>query len=30
MANDIDEKLFQRIFGHKLIKLVDKLKNTTA
>ena len=29
MANDIDEKLFQRIFGHKLIKLVDKLKNTT-
>ena len=29
MSNDIDEKLFERIFGHKIIKLVDKLINTT-
>ena len=30
MSNYIDEKLFERIFGHKLIKLVDKLINTTG
>ena len=29
MSNKIDEKLFETIFGHKLIKLVDKLINTT-
>ena len=28
MSNEIDEKLFEQIFGHKLIKLVDKLINT--
>ena len=29
MPNDIDEKLFEQIFGHTLIKLADKLINTT-
>ena len=29
MSNDIDEKLFEQIFGHALIKLADKLINTT-
>ena len=29
MSNEIDEKLFKEIFGHKLIKLVDELINTT-
>ena len=29
MSNEIDEKLFEQIFGHKLIKLADKLINTT-
>ena len=29
MSNEIDEKLFEKIFGHTLIKLVDKLINTT-
>ena len=28
MSNDIDEKLFEQIFGHTLIKLADKLINT--
>ena len=28
MPNEIDEKLFEQIFGHILIKLVDKLINT--
>ena len=28
-SNDIDEKLFQQIFGHALINLADKLINTT-
>ena len=28
MSNDIDEKLFEQIFGHKLIKLADELINT--
>ena len=28
MANEIDEKLFETIFGHTLIKLADKLRNT--
>ena len=27
--NDIDEKLFEKIFGHIFIKLADKLINTT-
>ena len=29
MSTEIDEKLFEQIFGHKLIKLADKLINTT-
>ena len=29
MSNEIDEKLFGQIFGHTLIKLADKLINTT-
>ena len=29
MSNEIDWRLFEQIFGHKLIKLVDKLINTT-
>ena len=29
MANEIVEKLFEQLFGHALIKLVDKLINTT-
>ena len=29
MSNDIDEKLFEQIFGHILIKLADKLINAT-
>ena len=29
MSNDIDKKLFEQIFGHILIKLADKLINTT-
>ena len=28
MSNEIDGKLFEQIFGHTLIKLVDKLINT--
>ena len=28
MSNEIDEKLFGQIFGHTLIKLVDRLINT--
>ena len=28
ISNEIDEKLFEQILGHKLIKLVDKLINT--
>ena len=28
MSNEIDEKLFEQIFGHTLIKLEDKLINT--
>ena len=28
MSNDIDEKLFEQIFGHTLIKLADELINT--
>ena len=27
MSNEIDEKLFEQIFGYKLIKLADKLIN---
>ena len=29
MSNEIDRKLFEQIFGHTLIKLADKLMNTT-
>ena len=29
LSNDIEEKLFEKIFGHTLIKLSDKLINTT-
>ena len=29
MSNEIQEKLFEQIFGHTLIKLADKLINTT-
>ena len=29
MSNEINEKLFKQIFGHTLIKLADKLTNTT-
>ena len=29
MSNEIDEKLFEQIFGHTLTKLADKLINTT-
>ena len=28
MSNEIDKKLFEKIFGHTLIKLADKLINT--
>ena len=28
MSNEIDEKLFEQIFGHTLTKLADKLINT--
>ena len=28
MSNKIDEKFFEQIFGHALVKLVDKLINT--
>ena len=29
MSNEIDKKFFEEIFGHTLIKLIDKLINTT-
>ena len=29
MSNEIDEKLFEQIFGHTLIKLANKIINTT-
>ena len=29
MSNEIDKKLFEQIFGHTLVKIVDKLINTT-
>ena len=29
MSNEIGEKLFEKIFGHTLIKLADKLIRTT-
>ena len=29
LSNEINEKLFEKIFGHTLIKLADKLINTT-
>ena len=29
MSNEIDEKLFEQMFRHTLIKLTDKLINTT-
>ena len=30
LSNEIDGKLFEQIFGHTLIKLADKLINTTS
>ena len=30
MSNEIDKKLFEQIFGHTLIKLANKLINTTS
>ena len=30
MSNEIGKKLFEQIFGHKLIKLANKLINTTS
>ena len=30
LSNEIDENLFEQIFGHTLIKLADKLINTTG
>ena len=30
MSNEIDEKLFEQIFDHTLIKLADKLINATS
>ena len=30
MSNDVDKKLFEEIFGHTLIKLANKLINTTS
>ena len=29
MSNDIHEKIFEQIFGYTLIKLADKIINTT-
>ena len=29
MSNEIDENLFEQIFGHTLVKFADKLINTT-
>ena len=29
MSNEIDEELFEQIFGHKLIELADELINAT-
>ena len=29
LSNEIEEKLYEKIFGHTLIKLADKLINTT-
>ena len=29
MSNEIEKKLFGKIFGHALLKLVDKLISTT-
>ena len=29
MSNEIDKRLFEKMFGHTLIKLADKLINTT-
>ena len=29
MSNEIEKNLFEKAFGHTLIKLVDKLINTT-
>ena len=29
MSNQIDEKLFEQVFGHTLIKLANELINTT-
>ena len=29
ISNDVDEQLFEEIFGHKYVALADKLLNTT-
>ena len=30
ILNDVDEQLFEEIFGHKYVALADKLLNTTS
>ena len=30
LSNDVDEQLFEEIFGHKYVALADKLLNTTS
>ena len=30
VSNDVDEQLFEEIFGHKYVALADKLLNTTS
>ena len=30
ISNDVDEQLFEEIFGHKYVALADKLLNTTS
>ena len=30
ILNDVDEQLFEKLFGHTSVKLVDKLLNTTS
>ena len=30
VSNDVDQQLFEEIFGHKYVALADKLLNTTS
>ena len=30
LSNDLDEKLFEDIFGHTFVTLINKLMNTTS